>query len=80
MYHIGPFSFPAICGALSHLELPDEECVKRDLVYLCEKRYVIWANSPRRYDLMAWPDRMFKLTAAGNEVAERIETDPALEP
>ena len=77
MYHIGPLSFPAICGALVHLELPDDECVKRDLIYLCEKGYVMWTN---RRALQPWEQRMYRITAPGNEMAERIDTDPALEP
>lgn len=77
MYHIGPFSFPAICGGLAHLELPDDQCVQRDLTYLCEKGYVVWTNERA---MMPWKDRMYRLTAEGNEMAERIDRDPALEP
>jgi len=77
MYHIGPFSFDGICHSLLHLELPDDECVKRDLVYLVDKGFIEWVN-PGSY--MPWPRRMYKLTAKGNEIANRIAIDPALEP
>lgn len=77
MYHIGPCSFDLICGALVHLELPDDECVKRDLVYLCEKKYVKWTNEAPR---TPWVNRLYKLTATGNDIANRISVDPTLEP
>jgi len=77
MYHIGPFSFQSICSGLAHLELPDDACVQRDLTYLCEKGYVAWTN---QRVMMPWNRRMYRLTAQGNEMAERIDTDPALEP
>ncbi len=78
MYHIRPFSFPALCAALTHLELPDVECVKRDLAYLIDKNYVVWTNQGKAY--VPWPERRYKLSAAGNEVANAITVDPALEP
>ena len=77
MYQIGPFAFDSVCGALTHLVLPDDECVKRDLTYLIEKGYVRWTNERA---MMPWGKRVYKLTARGNEIAESIETDPALEP
>jgi len=77
MYHIGPLGFESICSSLVHLELPDDECVKRDLTYLCEKRYVRWTNEE---PMQAWNKRMFKITATGNEFVERMTADPALEP
>ena len=77
MYHIGPLDFAGIAQALVHLELPDDECVQRDLLYLAEKGYVMWANE-KAY--MPWSKREFKLTARGNEIAEKIDKDPALEP
>lgn len=77
LYHIGPFPFPSICEALLHLQLPDDECVKRDLTYLCEKGYVEWANEAA---YVPWDRREYKVTAKGNELAERMIKDPALEP
>jgi hypothetical protein len=77
MLHIGPLSFEGLCGALLDLQLPDNECVKRDLVYLIEKGYVKWTNEAQ---FMPWKDRMFALTAAGSEQADKIASDPALEP
>lgn len=76
MYGIGPLSFPAICGALVHLEL-DDLCVKRDLVYLEQKGYVEQVGAKKH---APWERRLYRLTAHGNEIANRIETDPALEP
>jgi hypothetical protein len=80
MYHIGPLSFPGLCSALLHLELPDEQCVQRDLVYLVDKGYVNWTNRPTRGRFVAWNERFYKLTAQGNEIAEKISEDAALEP
>ncbi len=77
MYHIGPFGFESICMALLHLQLPDEECVKCDLTYLIDKGYVEWTNEKR---FQQWSRRLYKLTATGNEIANRINVDPALEP
>lgn len=77
LYSMGPFGFPDLCMALTHLELPDDECVRRDLIYLCEKGYVRWTN---KKPFTPWAKRMYKLTATGNEVAEKIASDPALEP
>ncbi len=77
MYGIGAFSFECICSSLVHLELPDDECVKKDLTYLCEKGYVRWTNEQT---MLPWKQRMYSLTAKGNEIANRIEIDPALEP
>ena len=77
MYHIGPLGFVALCAALVHLELPDDECVKRDLTYLREKGYVMWTNEGR---YVPWNKRLFKLTATGNEIASAINEDPALNP
>lgn len=77
MYHIGPLNFESLCGSLVHLELPDDECVKRDLTYLCEKGYVQWVNAG---GYIPWKKRQYKLTARGNEFAENMISDPALEP
>jgi len=78
MYHIGPFGFDAICGSLLHLQLPDKECVQRDLTYLIDKGYVEWTNNNKAF--MPWRERMYRLTATGNEVAAKITEDAALEP
>lgn len=77
MYQIGPLSFEAICEGLDHLELPDDECVKRDLTYLCEKGYVIWSNARAQ---QPWKERMYKATARGTEIADQLDRDPVLEP
>ena len=79
MYGIGPFGFPSICQALLHLQLPDERCVQRDLTYLADKKYVEWVN-PGKRGFVPWKDRFFRLTATGNEMANAISSDPALEP
>lgn len=77
MYAIGPFKFGPLCEALTHLELSDDEVVKRDLTYLIDKGYVKWTNEAKR---MPWAERAYKLTAQGNEIADKIEVDSALEP
>lgn len=78
MYHIGPFGFEAICGALLHLQLPDKQCVMRDLTYLADKGYVEWTNRGRGF--VPWKERVYRLTAKGNEIAAEITEDPALDP
>lgn len=70
-----PFSFPSLRDSLVELNLPDADVIKRDLVYLMDKGYVEWTN---RRDYMGWDQRLYKLTASGNEVANRILHDPAL--
>ena len=77
MLQIGPFGFDSICSSLAHLELPDDECVKRDLIYLCEKGYARWTNER---PMLPWAKRMYKLTAQGDEIVNRMNVDPALEP
>ena len=77
MYHIGPFGFEAICSALTHLELSNVEVVKNDMTYLCERNYVRWINERA---MMPWKERMYRLTATGKDVVDRIEIDPTLEP
>lgn len=77
MYGIGPFGFPDLCMALTHLELPSDEYVKQDLVYLIDKGYVRWTNEK---NFTPWKDRLYSLTAKGKEIVDRIATDPALEP
>jgi hypothetical protein len=76
VYFGGPVDFVVICEALVHLELPDDECVKRDVTYLCEKGYVKCTSS----DYMPWKRRLYKITAKGTEIADEIEKDEALEP
>ncbi|MCO6436532.1 MAG: hypothetical protein J5J06_05545 [Phycisphaerae bacterium] len=70
-----PFRFDLLCHALLHLNLPDDEVVKRDLEYLAAKGYVRWTNEA---DYLPWSRRMFELTPAGDEVANRITHDPAV--
>ena len=77
MYHIGPLSFPAICNALAHLELPDDKVVQRDLTYLIERGYASWVNQG---SFVPWAKRLFKITANGNDFADAIADDPNLSP
>jgi hypothetical protein len=55
----------------------DDECVKRDLIYLCERGYVTWINEG---PYVRWSERLYKITARGNEFVERMISDPVLEP
>jgi len=55
----------------------EEHYLKGDITYLVEKGYVAWVN---RKPNMNWPSREYKLTAVGVEIADAINTDPALEP
>jgi|SRR3990172_5080538 len=77
MYGIGPADFPMLCTALLHLELPSDEYVKQDLIYLIDKGYVRWTNEA---NFQPWTKRLFALTARGKEIVDRIAKDPALEP
>ena len=77
MYTIGPFGFEEVCRALTHLELPDDQAVKNDLTYLCERGYVRWSNERA---MLPWKDRLYKLTAKGKDFCDRIVGDPTLEP
>ncbi len=77
MVYPTPFGFVSIVHSLLHLDLPDTECIKRDLAYLIDKGYVEWTN---KKDHMPWDRRYYRLTSKGNEIANRIEIDPALEP
>lgn len=77
MYRVGPTKFDTLVASLTHLELPDDSCVKADLTYLIDKGYVEWTNEG---PLIAWHHRAYKLTAAGKEWADGILRDPALEP
>ncbi len=52
----------------------------KDLYYLEEKRYVQRRAKGSRHDATeSWRDASWALTAAGNEVANRLVEDPALE-
>lgn len=77
MYHIGPLGFEEVCQSLTHLELPDVQVVKDDLIYLCERAYVRWTNERA---MLPWKDRLYKLTAEGKDVHLKIQVDPRLEP
>ncbi|MEK6798017.1 MAG: hypothetical protein AABZ12_03550 [Planctomycetota bacterium] len=77
MYESQPMGFVQVCAALTHLELPDESYVKKDLTYLCEKGYVRWVNEGR---MTPWHERFYKLTASGKDIVDRIDVDATLEP
>lgn len=77
MYVVGPMDFTSLCNTLTHLELPDDSCVKGDLLYLIDKGYIRWTNEK---NFLPWKDRMYQLTAKGKEVVDKIAKDPALEP
>ncbi len=70
----GDLTFEDLCEVL-----PDvcEHYLQRDLMYLIEKGYVVWINARNN---AGWPGRRFRLTAAGEEIAQKINVDPALAP
>lgn len=74
MAYPGELTFADICAVLP---LVEEFYLRRDAEYLCDKGYVVWRNETRN---MSYEKRSFKLTAKGMEIADRINTDPALEP
>lgn len=55
----------------------EEPHFRVDLSYLIDKGYLLWTN---RKPNAIWQGREYLLTAKGVEVADRILTDPALEP
>lgn len=77
LYTVGPAKFDTLCGALTHLELPDDTYMKADLTYLIDKGYVEWTNAG---PLIAWRHRLYRLTAKGKEIVDRIAKDSMLEP
>ncbi len=54
---------------------------RRDLAYLCEKRYLIRvvSDAERAPQATPWRKRWFRLTSAGLEVADHCVNDPALD-
>lgn len=60
------------------LSLPtiEHHYLRIDLSYLLDKGYVKWSNEQPN---MKWADRIYKLTAAGVETADKINKDPAIE-
>ncbi len=71
----GGFTLESLIHALLHID-PDPENVRRDLAYLVAKDYVLCTN-PK-----SWPEskRYYRLTPEGNERANRIIHDPAIDP
>lgn len=67
-------TYETISGALP---TTDEHYVRRDLDYLIKAGYVIWVN-PRVN--APWDGRLFELSKEGVDIADRMNTDPALEP
>jgi len=69
-----PLSFESICWTFVDLET---HYLRRDMSYLEDKGYVVWLNKAAN---AAWSGRKYRLTAKGEEIASRLEIDPALEP
>ena len=67
-------AFETIVGAFVDIE---EHYLRRDLTYLCDAGYVMWLNPLKN---APWKGRIYKLTPRGEEIASRINTDPALTP
>jgi hypothetical protein len=57
------------------------EHFRKDLSYLCEKRYVRQVEYPDEQEAQGrpWRQRWFRLTPEGVEVADHCVADPALE-
>jgi len=73
----GAFSFDDIVSVVLYLEVEDDH-VRRDLAYFLQKNYVQCVNNEDGRTPFA--RRKFSLTASGNEIANQIVTDIALEP
>lgn len=71
-----PLTFESLCEVLLYLNVADED-VAKDVAYLIDKGYVRWVNQAER---PPWKRRLYTLTAAGVETADKINRDPALEP
>lgn len=67
-------TYETICGAFVNI---DAHYIRRDLSYLEEKGYIEWCN---RRPNAPWRKRRYQLTASGVEIADKINTDPALSP
>ncbi|MBI1826145.1 MAG: hypothetical protein HY287_04240 [Planctomycetes bacterium] len=57
------------------------DSLKRDLHYLCDKRYIerVLLESEGDAALTPWRRRWFRLTTAGMELADHCIADPALD-
>ena len=67
-------TFETLCGVF--ITTPNT-FIRRDLDYLVTAGYVRWVNSRAN---APWEGRVFELTKTGIELADRLITDPALEP
>ena len=74
MAYPGTLSFEDLCTVLPTVE---SHYLHRDVAYLVEKGYVRWINQQRNASMR---DGEFRLTAAGTEIAQKINTDPAISP
>ena len=54
----------------------ERDLLVKDLAYLREKQYI---EAVGEQLAVSWDGRVVKLTAAGNEIATSIRSDPALE-
>lgn len=66
--------FPLICSTFIDT---DRTYIMRDLAYLLDKNFVQLTNPKPN---QAWDDKMFRLSSAGVEIAQRITSDPSLTP
>ena len=74
MAYPAALTYETLCGVFVETEGRN---LKRDLTYLIEKGYVAWSNCVTR---MPWTERSYRLTPAGLDIAQKINTDPSLEP
>lgn len=74
MWYPNPVDFADLAVTLPNIE---EDNLKRNLAYLIDKGYVRWINETKN---AAWANREYVLTASGEEVAQSIKIDSALEP
>jgi len=65
---------------VSWFPIYDRTCFARDLLYLENKGYVERRDRLGRINARAeWGDAAWSLTAAGDEIANHLQQDPALE-
>jgi hypothetical protein len=77
----GPATFDMVLAGVEELQVPDRQSVVRDLQNLYEKGYVQWhapaGSSPQKF--VPWMERLYSITAKGQDLVDRIERDPTLE-
>lgn len=71
-----PLTYVMLRTAVKHYEIP-EKYFRQHVSYLVGKGYVEIVNTKQAPE---WRQQVYRLTPSGDEVANRLVVDPALEP